>query len=166
MKDFKLPSIKLPPTSDPKKVVDISKLTGLSIIFCYPRTGAPDEVVPPEWDAIPGARGCTPQACSFRDNLPDLQKYGVTNLFGCSTQDTAYQREVHDRVHLPYDLLSDEKLEFLDGLKLPYFEYKGKKLIKRLSVAIEDGKVIKHWYPIFPPDSNVHEVLDWLKTRQ
>lgn len=165
MTNFELPSIKLPPTSHPEKLVDISKLTGLSIIFCYPRTGAPDEVVPPEWDTIPGARGCTPQACSFRDNLPDLKKYGVTNLFGCSTQDTAYQQEVHDRIHLPYDLLSDEKLEFLQGLKLPYFEYKGKKLIKRLSVAIEDGKIVKHWYPIFPPDSNVHEVLDWLKAR-
>lgn len=121
--------------------------------------------MPPEWDAIPGARGCTPQACSFRDNLPELKQYGVKNLFGVSTQDTPYQQEVHDRVHLPYDLLSDEKLEFMQGLNLPCFEYKGKKLIKRLSIAIEGDKIVKYWYPIFPPDSNVHEVLKWLKER-
>lgn len=145
--------------------MDISKLEGLSIIFCYPRTGAPDETVPPEWDAIPGARGCTPQACSFRDNLPELKQRGVMNLFGLSTQDTLYQQEVRERVHLPYDLLSDEKLEFLKGLNLPSFEYKNMKLIKRLSIAIEDGKIVKYWYPVFPPDSNVNEVLEWLKTR-
>lgn len=161
-----VPSIRLPPTSAPESLVDISKLQGLSIIFCYPRTGAPDEMVPPEWDAIPGARGCTPQACSFRDNLPELKKFGVMNLFGLSTQDTPYQQEVHDRVHLPYDLLSDEKLEFLQSLQLPYFEYKDKKLTKRLSIAIENGVIVKCWYPIFPPDSNVHEVLQWLKQRK
>jgi len=160
-----VPSIRLPPTSAPESPVDVSKLQGLSIIFCYPRTGAPHEVVPPEWDAIPGARGCTPQACSFRDYLPDLRKYGVKNLYGLSTQDTPYQQEVHDRVHLPYDLLSDEKLEFMKGLDLPYFEYKDKKLTKRLSIAIEDGRIVKYWYPIFPPDSNAQEVLQWLEER-
>ena len=161
-----IPSIKLPPTSTPDKPVDVSRLEGLSILFCYPRTGAPDETVPPEWDAIPGARGCTPQACSFRDNLPALKQYGVKNLYGISTQDTSYQKEVHDRIHLPYDLLSDEKLEFLQVLNLPYFEYKGKKVSKRLSIAVEKGKIIKFWYPVFPPDSNVNEVLQWLKDRQ
>lgn len=163
--NFTVPSIKLPPTSSPDQLVDVSRLSGLSIIFCYPRTGAPNETIPPEWDAIPGARGCTPQACSFREYLPDLQKYGVANLYGLSTQGTAYQQEVRERVHLPYDLLSDEELKFAEGLKLPLFEYQGSKLIKRLSVAIEDGKIIKWWYPVFPPDSNVYEILEWLKTR-
>lgn len=161
-----VPTVRLPPTSAPDTPVDVSKLQGLSIIFCYPRTGAPDETVPPEWDAIPGARGCTPQACSFRDNLSDLNKYGVKNLFGLSTQDTPYQQEVHARLQLPYDLLSDEKLEFMQGLNLPSFEYKDKKLIKRLSIAVEDGKIVKYWYPVFPPDSNVHGVLTWLKERE
>ena len=163
---FTIPPIRLPPTSAPDKLVDVSTLDGLSIIFCYPRTGAPDETVPPEWDAIPGARGCTPQACSFRDNLPDLRKHGVKNLYGLSTQSSPYQQEVHDRVHLPYDLLSDAELKFAQALRLPLFEYKGAKLIKRVSVAIEGGKIVKWWYPIFPPDSNVHEVLDWLKSRE
>lgn len=160
-----LPSVSLPPTSDPKNLIDVSKLQGLSIIFCYPRTGAPDEKVPPEWDAIPGARGCTPQACGFRDQFAELRKYGVKNVFGVSTQDTAYQQEVHDRVHLPYDLLSDRELLFAKALQLPLFEYQGKQLIKRLAIAVDNGNILKHWYPVFPPDSNVHQVLEWLKTR-
>jgi peroxiredoxin len=158
-----VPSITLPTTSG--SAVDISKLSGLSILFCYPRSGSVEEKVPPEWDAIPGARGCTPQACSFRDNFPSLKQHGVTNLFGVSTQDTAYQQELRERVHLPYDLLSDKKLEMLQGLNLPSIEWEGKKLIKWLTVAVEAGKIVKWWYPIFPPDSNVDEVLDWLKQR-
>lgn len=165
MTGLTVPSIQLPPTSDPDKLVDVSKLTGLSIIFCYPRTGAPNEKIPPEWDAIPGARGCTPQACSFREYLPDLKKHGVETVFGVSTQSTSYQQELRERVHLPYDLLSDEELKFAEGLNLPTFDYQGTKLIKRLSVAIEGGKIVKYWYPVFPPDANVHEVLKWLKTR-
>lgn len=164
--NMSVPSVKLPPTSAPDKLVDVSKLEGLSIIFCYPRTGTAEEKVPPEWDSIPGARGCTPQACGFRDNLPDLKKYGVKNIFGISTQDTPYQQEVRERVHLPYDLLSDEHHEFMKALNLPSFEYQGKKLIKRLCIATEDGKIVKYWYPIFPPDSNVFQVLEWLKNER
>jgi len=154
------------PSNNPKKIT-LSTLLGLTIVFIYPRTGAPGEVVPPDWDAIPGARGCTPQACSFRDNLPQLQSLGVTQLYGLSTQDTEYQREVHDRLHLPYDLLSDEKLELQSALNLPTFEWEGKKVIRRLTLAIEEGgKIVKWWYPVFPPDSNVHQVIEWLKERQ
>lgn len=163
--NLEIPSISLPPTSDPSHPVDISVLPGLTILFCYPRTGAPGEVVPPEWDNIPGARGCTPQACSFRDNLPQLKSLGVNQLFGLSTQDTNYQQEVHARLGLPYDLLSDEKLEFQKALDLPTFEWQGKKVIRRLTLAIQDAKVIKWWYPIFPPDSNVFHVLEWLTER-
>jgi peroxiredoxin len=163
--DLPIPNISLPPASNPSNLVDISKLPGLTIIFCYPRTGAPGEVVPPEWNNIPGARGCTPQACSFRDNRPQLKSLGVNQLFGLSTQDTNYQQEVHTRLRLPYDLLSDGKLEFQKALNLPTFEWQGQKVIRRLTLAIEDGKVAKWWYPIFPPDSNVFHVLEWLKER-
>jgi peroxiredoxin len=162
---LEIPSISLPPTSNPSNPVNISQLPGLTVIFCYPRTGAPGEVVPPAWDSIPGARGCTPQACSFRDNLPQLKSLGVTQLYGLSTQDSQYQQEVHTRLHLPYDLLSDEKLEFQRALNLPTFEWEGHNLIRRLTLAIEDGKVVKWWYPIFPPDSNVSHVIEWLKER-
>jgi peroxiredoxin len=160
-----IPSISLPPTSNPSHPFDISQLPGLTVVFCYPRTGAPGEVVPPEWDNIPGARGCTPQACSFRDNLPQLKSLGVNQVFGLSTQDSSYQQEVHARLGLPYDLLSDEKFEFQKALDLPTFEWQGKKVIRRLTLAIQDAKVVKWWYPIFPPDSNVFHVLEWLKER-
>lgn len=146
-------------TTKASALVDLSKLSGLTIIFCYPRTGAPNETVPASWDAIPGARGCTPQACSFRDNLPALKAAGVENLFGLSTQDTAYQSEVRGRLHLPYDLLSDEKGEFREALGLPTFEWEGKKVIRRLTLAVEGGRIIKCWYPVFPPDANVDQVL-------
>ena len=155
--------ISLAPTSNPSEKVNLSKLSGLTIVFCYPRTGAPAEKVPPDWDAIPGARGCTPQACSFRDNMPALKRLGVDHLFGCSTQDSKYQSEVKERVHLTYDLLSDNHLELQRALSLPTFEYQGETLTRRLTLAIEDGKIVKHWYPIFPPDSNVKFVLEWLE---
>lgn len=109
---------------------------------------------------------CTPQACSFRDNLPELKQLGVDNCYGLSTQDSDYQKEVQDRLRLPYDLLSDHKLEFQTALKLPTFEWEGKKVIRRMCLAIEGGKVIRCWYPIFPPDANVHEVITWLKERK
>ena len=160
-----LPDISLPNTSDPSSLVNLSHLRNLTIVFCYPRTGAPDEKVPPAWDAIPGARGCTPQACSFRDNLPALKAHGVYELFGLSTQGTEYQKEVKERVHLPYDLLSDEKLEFVRAMKLPTHDWEGKKVVRRVTLAVEDGKVIKCLYPVFPPDKNVDDVLDWMKHR-
>lgn len=130
---------------------------------CY--TGAPNETIPDSWNSIPGARGCTPQACSFRDNMPQLTSLGVKKIFGISTQSPDYQAEVHDRLHLPYDLLSDEKLELQQGLNLPTFDWEGKKLIRRLSFAVEDGKITKWWYPVFPPDKGVDDVIEWLKTR-
>lgn len=163
--DAALPLIKLPTTGDPSDPLDISQLHELTIIFCYPRTGAPDEVVPASWDAIPGARGCTPQACSFRDNLPALREHGVKKLYGLSTQGTEYQKEVHDRLHLPYELLSDEGLEFVKAMRLPTIEWEGKQLVKRITLAVEKGSVVKYWYPVFPPDRNVLDVLEWLKGR-
>lgn len=137
----------------------------MTILFCYPRTGGPNETIPDEWNAIPGARGCTPQACSFRDAADEFLSLGVSHIFGASTQDTPYQQEVRERVHLPYQLLSDEKLAMQQALQLPTFEWQGKKLIKRLSLAIEDGKIVKVWYPVFPPNESANEVLKWLKTK-
>ncbi|KAK1035344.1 hypothetical protein LTS16_014676 [Friedmanniomyces endolithicus] len=156
------PSLSLPSTSG--KPIDISTLPGLTILFIYPRTGAPGENIPTEWDAIPGARGCTPQACSFRDASQEFADLGVERILGCSTQDTKYQMELKERIHLPYELLSDEKLELARAAKLPTHEWKGKTLIKRMAMAVESGKIVKVWYPVFPPDQSAAQVLGWLKT--
>lgn len=164
LRDTTFPSILLPATEgDP---VDPSTISGLSIIFCYPRSAAPGESVPQEWNEIPGARGCTPQACSFRDASNDFFTHGVSRIFGLSTQSTAYQQELKERVHLPYQLLSDEKLDFVTTAKLPTIEWQGRTLTKRMTIAVDDGKIVKVWYPVFPPDKNASEVLEWLKTRQ
>jgi peroxiredoxin len=159
-----MPSVVLPDTSG--KSVDVAKLTGLTILFCYPRTGAPGETITDDWNAIPGARGCTPQACSFRDELAELRKHGVKNVFGLSTQESPYQAEAKDRLHLRYELLSDENLTFAKALRLPIFEWQGKTLVKRLALAVEDAKIIHVWYPVFPPDSNAKEVVKWLASKK
>jgi peroxiredoxin len=156
--------VTLPSTSNTP--VDLSTLAGLTILFCYPRTGAPGETIPASWNSIPGARGCTPQACSFRDATAALLDRGVKHLFGLSTQDSEYQREAKQRLHLPYELLSDEKLEFVGKLGLPTFEWEGRTLVKRLALAIEDGTVVKVWYPVFPPDRNAGDVVEWLEGRK
>jgi peroxiredoxin len=160
----KMPSVSLPDTSG--KTVDLASLSGLTILFCYPRTGAPGETITDDWNSIPGARGCTPQACGFRNELAELQKLGVKHVFGVSTQDSPYQAEAKERLHLPYELLSDEKLTFAKALNLPAFEWHGKTLTKRLALAIEDAEIIHVWYPVFPPDSNAKEVIEWLALRK
>lgn len=146
--------------------VDVASQTGLTILFCYPRTGAPGETITDDWNAIPGARGCTPQACSFRDQIAELRKLGVDHVFGVSTQDSTYQAEARERLHLPYELLSDEHLTFARALQLPTFEWKQTTLIKRLALAIVDGKITHVWFPVFPPDSNAQVVVDWLKAKK
>ncbi|KAK4987352.1 hypothetical protein LTR66_005474 [Elasticomyces elasticus] len=161
LRGSQLPPVSLVATSGSK--IDPSTLRGLTILFCYPRTGAPNETVPDSWNSIPGARGCTPQACSFRDASDELLGLGVTRVFGVSTQDAAYQSEVKERLRLPYELLSDEHLAFVEALKLPTFEWEGKKVIRRLTLAIEDGRIVKVWYPVFPPDKSAEEVVVWLK---
>lgn len=158
-----LPSVTLSSTSG--GTLNVSALKGLTIIFCYPRTGAPGESVPKSWDLIPGARGCTPQACSFRDTTSELHGLGVNHIFGLSTQDTPYQTEVKERLHLPYELLSDKDLAFVHALRLPTFEWEEKKLVKRLAMAVKDSQIVKVWYPVFPPDISAHQVVDWLKNQ-
>jgi peroxiredoxin len=140
----------------------LSRLTGATVVYIYPRTGRPDQELPTRWNAIPGARGCTPQSCAFRDHYQELKELGVTELFGLSTQDTAYQQEAAERLHLPFELLSDEKLEFTQALRLPVFDVDGMKLIKRITLIVRDGKIEKVFYPVFPPDRNADEVIEWL----
>lgn len=162
--NFRIPSLSISTTSG--NHIDLSSLPGLTILFCYPRTGAPGEDIPDSWNATPGARGCTPQACGFRDTTEKLYKLGVNSLFGLSTQNTEYQKEAKERLHLPYDLLSDERLKFVEALKLPTFEWDHRRLVKRLALAIEDAHIIKFWYPVFPPDKNAEDVVQWLENER
>lgn len=132
------------------------------IVYAYPRTGRPGVDNPPGWDLIPGARGCTPQSCSFRDHFAELKKLGVQHLFGLSTQEPDYQREAAERLHLPFPILSDEHLKLTHAMMLPTFETSGMTLLKRFTLVIDDG-VVKHvFYPVFPPDRSAADVIDWL----
>ena len=155
-----LPAIMLRSTRG--RTVDLSKLKGTTVVYIYPRTGRPDQELPTGWNAIPGARGCTPQSCAFRDHYQELKDLGVAELFGLSTQDTAYQQEVVERLHLPFEILSDEKLEFTQALKLPTFEVDSMKLIKRITLVVRDGKIVKVFYPVFPSDKNAEDVIGWV----
>ena len=155
-----LPPIGLPSTGG--RVVDLSRLAGTTVVYVYPRTGRPDQEVPTGWNDIPGARGCTPQSCAFRDHHAELQRTGAARVFGLSMQDTAYQREAAGRLHLPFELLSDAGLQLANALNLPTFEVDGMKLIKRVTLIARDGVIVKVFYPVFPPDRNAGEVLAWL----
>jgi peroxiredoxin len=159
-----LPQLPLPTNRGDS--VNLAQLTGRTIIFCYPRTGEPSHPVPEGWDAIPGARGCTPQCRSFRDRHRELIAAGASNIFGLSAQETDYQREAAERLALPYDLLSDRDLKFADALDLPTFQFNSMTLIKRLTLIIDDGRITKVLYPVFPPDESAQQTLDWLKANR
>jgi peroxiredoxin len=156
-----LPDMALPATSGPP--VSLARLGGRTVLYLYPRTGVPGVELPPGWNEIPGARGCTPQACGFRDHYAALRSLGVSHVFGLSTQDTAYQREAAIRLHLPFPLLSDATLAFARALRLPTFSVAGMTLLKRMAWIVEDGTIAKVFYPVFPPDRNAAEVVAWLK---
>ena len=143
--------------------VNLSKLKGRTVLYIYPRTGVPGVDAPPGWDDIPGARGCTPQSCGFRDHFADMKSLGVTQVFGLSTQDTVYQREAAERLHLPFPILSDEDLDFATGLHLPMFMAASMMLLARMAMVIDDGTIVKVFYPVFPPDKNAEEVVAWLR---
>ena len=160
-----LPGMRLPPVplaSTSGEVVDLSALPGRTVVYCYPMTGRPDRSLPAGWDEIPGARGCTPQSCSFRDHHAELRSLGA-RVFGSSTQDTEYQREAAARLHLPFALLSDAGLAFAGALGLPTFEVDGMVLLKRLTLVIDEGRIEKVFYPVFPPDRSAEEVVEWLR---
>lgn len=147
------------------ETVDLSRLRGQTIVYAYPRTGKPGVENPDGWDMIPGARGCTPQACSFRDHFAELKALGVDHLFGLSTQDLDYQREAADRLHLPFAILSDERLTLTRAMNMPTFETSGMTLLKRFTLVIEDGKVKHVFYPVFPPDRSATDVIEWLSRK-
>lgn len=156
----RLPSVSLPATNGER--IDLSACCGRSVVYIYPRTGRPGVPNPDGWDMIPGARGCTPQSCAFRDHFAELRQLGVDQLYGLSTQDSAYQQEVAARLHLPFPLLSDERLEFANALGLPTFEVGGMMLLKRCTLIVDDGRVRHVFYPVFPPDRNAGDVIAWL----
>jgi peroxiredoxin len=155
-----LPDINVQSTSS--GMVNLARQTGWIVIYCYPMTGRPGQVIPDGWASIPGAAGCTPQSCSFRDGHGSLAALDV-KVFGMSTQSTADQIEAIHRLRLPYELISDSALSFAPTLKLPLFEISGMTFFKRVTLVVEDGIIKKYFYPVFPPDRNVDEVLSWLR---
>lgn len=148
--------------------IDLAALRGRTVVYVYPRTGRPDHPGSAAWDAIPGARGCTPQSCGFRDHHAELRALGVSAVYGLSTQTTDYQREVVERLHLPFPLLSDSTLAFTRALRLPTFEFEpyrdeSSTHLKRMALVTRDGHIEKVFYPVFPPDRNAEDVMEWLR---
>jgi len=158
-----LPHVTLASTAG--RMVNLAELGVPTVLFFYPRNAQPHESIPEEWNLIPGARGCTPHSCGFRDLHQEFKMQGF-QVFGVSTQDTDYQKELVNRVHLPFEILSDAKLELIKALHLPTLEYHGLRLFKRMAWVVENGRITRIFYPVFPPDKNADEVLDWLKTRR
>ena len=156
----RLPLLALPATDG--TLVDLSMQPGRSIVYVYPRTGRPGQPLPTGWDEIPGARGCTPQSCAYRDLAAELGVLGA-RVFGLSAQESDYQREAVERLHLPFPLLSDERLELTMALSLPTLEVDGMTLIKRLTLVIHDGTIETVFYPVFPPDADASNVATWLR---
>ncbi len=165
LNDVSIPSVALASTDGTQ--VNLNALKGTVVLYIYPMTGQPEVALPDEWDDIPGARGCTPQSCSVRDHMAELSEAGVSSLYGISTQTTDYQKEAAERLRLPFPLLSDAGLEFQSALDLPNFEIElpeqNNTLLKRMALIVRDQKVAKVFYPVFPPEQNASDVLDWLR---
>jgi peroxiredoxin len=162
LKGARIPDVTLAATDS--AAVNLSKLRGRTVVYVYPRTGRPGHESPSGWDAIPGARGCTPQSCGFRDHFADLRELGVVQIYGLSTQDGAYQREAAERLHLPFPILSDADFNLTHAMRLPTFSVDGMTLIKRMAWIIDDGVMTKLFYPVFPPDRNAADVVAWLRS--
>lgn len=155
-----MPAIALPSTRG--GTVELSDLPpGRSVIYAYPRTGVPGEPLPPGWDDIPGARGCTRQSCAFRDHAAELSELGA-QIFGLSTQDTEFQTEMAVRLHLPFPVLSDADLKLATALALPTFEAAGATLLKRATLIVNEGTIEHVIYPVFPPDESAAVTAAWL----
>lgn len=157
----KLASVSLPSTVG--GVVDLSTLPGRTVLFIYPMTGTPGVALPDGWDAIPGARGCTPHTCAFRDLHADMKSAGASAVFGLSTQTLPEQQATVERLHLPFPLLSDAELDLARAMTLPVMGVAGKTMIKRLALIMDDGVIAHVFYPVFPPDRNAGDVLAWLQ---
>lgn len=156
-----LPDVTL--TATEGAAVTLGDLTDLTVLYVYPMTGRPDRDLPDGWDQIPGARGCTPQSCAFRDHFAELREWGVTELYGISTQTTDYQKEAAQRLHLPFALLSDADQALGQAIDLPGIDVEGQHLHKRLTMIVKDGVIAKVFYPVFPPDQDAANVIDWLR---
>ena len=155
-----LPSQNLANTSG--HVVDLARLTGRIVVYVYPMTRHPGVAQPDGWDAIPGARGCTPESCGFRDHHQDLLAAGAAAVYGLSSQLTEEQQEAADRLHLPFDLLSDPDFAWAHALRMPTFTADGRPFHCRLTLIVDDGRIRHVFYPVFPPDAHASEVVRWL----
>jgi len=155
LEGLELPSLVLDSSQGP---VDVS---GLGVLYVYPRTGKPGEPSLPGWDAIPGARGCTPQSCGFRDHVRELAAFGKS-VAGLSAQALPDQVEFAERNHMPFPVIADPELRLRDALRLPTFEVAGQVLYRRLALVADAGRIVKVFYPVFPPDRNADEVLAYL----
>ena len=162
LRNSRVPDVSLPATDG--REISLAAVDGSRVVvYAYPRTGRPGESpLVDDWDLIPGARGCTPETCGFRDHHAEMQAAGA-EVFGLSTQDTAYQQELVERLHLPFPILSDAELKLTRAWSLPVFEAAGQTLLRRLTIVIRDGRVEHLWYPVFPPDRHAEEVLGWLR---
>lgn len=158
----RLPSLGLVSTQG--GVVDLSAIKGWSVVFCYPMTGRPGVALPPGWDQIPGARGCTPQNLAYKDHYTELTALGA-NVFGLSTQETSYQQEMAERLHLPFAVLSDESMAMTNAMRLPTFQTAGLHLLKRLTLIVKDAKIMAVKYPIFPSNSDAAWAINWLGSK-
>jgi peroxiredoxin len=159
----RVPALALPSTSG--REVELGALgPGRTVLYVYPMTGVPGRKLPDGWDAIPGARGCTPQACAFRDHHAELRASGVA-VHGVSAQDTAEQRGAMERLHLPFELLSDAELRLARALGLPTFIVDGRTFLRRVTLIVRDGVVEHVFYPVFPPDRNAAEVTAWVDSQ-
>ncbi|MEO0619004.1 MAG: peroxiredoxin [Pseudomonadota bacterium] len=143
--------------------VRLADLRGRTVVYAYPMTGTPGTPLPDGWDMIPGARGCTPQSCAFRDHAAELNALGVRQLYGLSTQTNAAQREAAERLHLPFLLLSDRDCILADAMRLPMFSVDDQRMIRRVTLVIDDGRVSQVFYPVFPPDEAAATVVRWLR---
>src|SRR5437764_10408677 len=157
-----IPEVRLFATDDTS--VTLSALPGRVVVFAYPRTGEPGKIsLVDDWDMIPGARGCTPQTCAFRDLFAELKAAGAKHVFGLSTQSNAYQTEMASRLHFPFPATADRKLALTRALDLPTMQVAGLTMIKRLALIVDDARITRVFYPVFPPDRNAGDVLAWLK---
>jgi peroxiredoxin len=161
LRGMQLPNILLQSTSG--ELVHLSDVGALrAVVYCYPMTGVPGKPLPEGWDLIPGARGCTPQTCGFRDRFGEFSLLKA-KVFGLSTQMTEYQAEMVKRLNVPFKVLSDAEYKFCDALRLPTFDVEGTRLLKRLTLILRDGKIEEVFYPVFPPNASAQQALDWLK---
>jgi peroxiredoxin len=160
LRGLPVPSLAMAATDG--SLVDLSTLSGRSIVYLYPMTGVPGVALPEGWDLIPGARGCTPESCGFRDHFAELRAAGASAVFGLSSQTTEYQREAVERLHLPFQMLSDPGWLLAEALRLPTFDAVGVRLYKRLTLILRDGVVEHAFYPVFPPNEHAAAVVAWL----